>query len=268
MSLVTYQSRKRALSTATNPSINKSQKLSLTLKNSATGGSKDVTRIRGYNNHQKKRSTGVYTGNGPYRALTTRNRHVDPLCPTPELKYYDSDVTGAAFTGATAPQSIPSAGGFVILNNIEQGLGSFQRIGYQINVKSCSYKYELTLPTGATVPTSGRVILLWDQQSNGALPPLFTTVFARNSYLAFMDLSTVDRFTILRNEQFTLSPRGEQSILLDGYVKINMRSTFVANTATGFPQTGTLLLSLISDQPLTANQPLIQGCWRVRYTDS
>lgn len=239
-----------------------------------------------YNPPAKRRSITTYARNGrtqnttvvrrqysrpqagPYRALTSGGRHTNPTYPRPEIKFIDIDAAGVVFAGSS-PQVITNNGFVICLNQLAQGLTPSSRIGTSVSVKSCAYRFELDLPPLTTnqVPTSGRVMLVWDKQPNGTVP-VYSAIFTVASYLSFMNVGNVDRFTILRNQQFSLSPNGDQVLFFEGYCKINMQSTWLSTQVTaGVPQTGSLLLIYIGDQSTAANQPTISGDWRVRYLD-
>lgn len=217
--------------------------------------------------------SGRYAGRsnrGPYSALTYGDRHQNPIYPTPEVKYTDIGQDGNGFAAVPAVTPIGTTASIACLNQITAGTGVNQRIGSQITVRNCSYRFELDLPnpaatpTGVPVPTSGRVILIWDKQSNAALPT-FTQIFNVNNYLSFIQPGAVQRFTILRNQQFSLSPNGDQTLFFEGFCRINMRTTYSSGA---IPNSGALLLVLIGDQTTATQQPTISGCWRTRYLDN
>lgn len=206
---------------------------------------------------------------GPYRTLTATSRHTNPIYPRPELKFYDSDPAGTS-PPQISTLRIDSGGTVACLNRLITGTGVQNFLGNQISVKSVSYRVELNLPSASAdqVPTSGRVVLLWDKQPNGTLPT-FSTIFQTNSYLAYINNNYRDRFVVLRNDQFSLSPNGDQALFFERNVKINMLTTFANGQSTaGVPQTGALLLAYVGDQSTQANQPTINGWFRLRYYDN
>lgn len=216
-------------------------------------------------------SSGSYKSksknSGPYGSLVQTTNHVNPLYPPPEAKYCDRGQNGADFDpGTVAPSPIPNTGTIFIINAIATGVGSQQRIGSQITMRNISYRFELDLPAVVAnqVPTSGRVMLIWDRQPNSNAPA-FTDIFTDVSYLSFMQPGAAQRFVILRNQQFSLSPQGDQSLFFEGFCKINMKSTYAASTN---PNSGALLLVYIGDQGTAINQPTISGCWRTRFVDN
>lgn len=224
-----------------------------------------------------KRKTGFYkrkSYTGPYAQLTYGDKHTHPVYPKPEAKCIDMDASGALSITTITPQPIDESGGIAgqmigLLNLISQGTGVTQRIGSTIAVKSLAYRYEIDLPANPTnqVPTSGRVVLLWDHSPN-ATATAFTAAFRFANYLSYLDVGSDDRFTVLRNDLYSLSPNGEQTTFKEGYVKINMRASWPSTASPNtIPQTGQLWLAYIGDQATAANQPTISGTFRIRYYD-
>lgn len=228
----------------------------------SSGRASTYTRSRsGYRRYRRR--------TGPYRVLTSTQRHTNPLRPRPELKIYDADHAGVS-PPATPAANIPNTGVVVCVNQMITGTGTQNFVGNQITIKQASMRFEVDLPATPAnqVPTSGRVMLIWDRQPNGAVPA-FNTIFSSNSYLAFANINTRDRFVVLRNQQFSLSPNGNQTLFFEEFVDINMTTTFVSGQATAaVPQTGALLFVYISDQSGADNQPTIAGIIRVRYYDN
>lgn len=226
------------------------------------------------NSSYKGRSKGYSKSSsgkkGPYKVLTGLTRHTNPVYPKPECKIFDCD-----FAGTTPPPNTPvklpiaSGGGTVCINKIPTGTEVGQFLGNQISIKSVSYRYEVDLPASPTdqVPTSGRLLLVYDKQPNGAQAS-FTDIFANPNYLAFANPNSRDRFVVLRNDQFSLSPQGDQTLFFERYVPINMVTTFANGSAGTVPHTGAILIVIISDQATLANQPIVSGVCRIRYYDN
>lgn len=218
------------------------------------------------------RSNGGYKSRsggrrGPYQALTQYQSHTHPVYPKPEVKTSDIDQAGVIFTvPSTTPSAITTAGTVIVLNALAQGGPVNQRIGQQVSTRNLTYRYELDLPAAPNaVPTSGRVMIVWDRQPNGTTAA-FTDIFTDASYLAFVEPGSAQRFVILRNKQFSLSPNGDQTIFEEGFIKINMTSTY--GTASTTPVSGAILLVFIGDQTTAANRPVIAGCFRTRFIDN
>lgn len=200
---------------------------------------------------------------GPYRQLSNVSRHTNPIYPRPECKSIDLNQTGAVFTGIGAATPVIQAGIINIINNISQGTNNQQRVGLSVATKSVAYRYEVDLATNSNIPANGRCILLWDRQPNAA-PATVADVLNGSSYLSYMNLAAKDRFTILRNDLWSLNPQGNTTVFFEGFVRINMQTTYAGTSAT--PVSGAILLLAITDQGI--NFPLLNGCWRIRYYDN
>lgn len=202
-------------------------------------------------------------GTGPYAQLNSgAERHVSTRFPPPEIKTFDTQADGTVPTATPVRVSVPDIGAVIPINNISSGSSSSTRVGLQCVLKNCSYRFEVDL--GATaVATSGRVMLIWDRQPNG-VAPTYATIFTQPNYLSFGINTQLQRFVILRNQQFSLSPNGNQSLFFEGFTKLSMRSTFSGNT---LAVTGALYVVYIADQTITAQQPVLSGFWRVRFVD-
>lgn len=218
-------------------------------------------------NFKKKKS-------GPYSLLTRSDatRHQNPKYPIPEIKQLD-----LTYGTTAAPISIPAAGIFFFtgtnpnevwaINQITQGVANSNRVGASVTIISVAFRLDFDL--GATpTTTSFRHILLWDRQPNNYVTdPAVVDVLQTASLTSFLAFDNVDRFVILRNQLLTLSPNGQETQFIDGFVKVNMKSRYV-NTTTIEPNSGALLALFISDQGTAANQPTVNGNYRVRFKDN
>lgn len=224
-----------------------------------------------YNNSGYGRRNNYRKRAGPYKQLTNTDRHTNPIYPKPELKSVDSMANGLAYDAANFNfYPITSGGAVVCLNEIGQGTALGQYIGNQVSIKSLSIRYSIILNQDTPAATSGRVIFLWDKQPEGVEPAVLDVLTSAN-YLSYLNMNNRDRFVVLRNDEFSLSPEGDQTILVERHVKINMRATYpnpVTNPTTPqYPRTGALLLLYIADQA-AASEPAIRGLFRVRYYDN
>lgn len=201
---------------------------------------------------------------GNYRQkFNTYNTNMSPVYPRPEVKNIDYQAGSLA-----APFSILADGtNMYVLNQIAPGSAGTQRIGRQVSTKSVYYQFVLNFGTGA-VPNAIRHILFWDKAANGDPAPASAADVLSNSamYIASpLSLANSKRFVILADDRFTLSPNGEQIKIVNGFRKINQLTEY--NDTNNNPMTGALLLLLISDEVVTANQPTCYGIWRTRFID-
>lgn len=210
---------------------------------------------RNLNNNRRRRRGGRYSRR-PFRGI---NPFTNPVYPIPQNKAFDYNL---------AATSIPNIGFVKTINIIGQNFTEPSRIGTQISTKSCFYSYVVNLGA-TTMPIACRVALVWDKQPNAATTA-YNTIFApdlgadADGTIAPINIAGNDRYTILAQDRFTLSPNGDQIRFITGFRKINMRTVF--NDAENLePITGALLLVACSNQATGANQPTIYGNWRTRF---
>lgn len=192
------------------------------------------------------------------------NTASNPTYPKPEVKYSDT-----IFGTIAAPIPVPSAGITPIsLNNIGIGSGALNRVGTQITSKSVFWSLVFNFGT-ATAPIAIRHIIVWDRQSNGALPA-YADLFAQPTLAITSPLNLTNRarFVVIADERITLSPQGDNIRYVSGFRKINQTSTFDV-TGVNFPYTGNLVVFIASDEPSTSSTtvPGYYGTWRFRYID-
>lgn len=210
---------------------------------------------------------------GVYSSLDVNSMHTDSVFPRPELKFMDYDQAGTTPPNAVTPTNITGGAGIgtvLCLNTMIQGSTSGTAVGNQITVKRISYRYGLNL---SATPTYVRVSLVWDKQSNGALPA-YADIFDdasqplvnRNLIFSHLNIDNRRRFVVLKDENYPLTINSSQFYNMSGVVPIDMKSTYVNSTVSRqIPQTGALLLCLSS---FAATGTQIIGRWRVRYYDN
>lgn len=125
----------------------------------------------------------------------------------PEIKAIDFPTIAVSAGGQTvqnfALMSTPPVG--YTLNCIAVGSGYFNRIGSKINMKNLHIR-GFVVNNGSSVSDMGRIIVVYDRQTNGALPPLTTILSQRDSAgtaqqsgTSEVNLDYRDRFIILRD---------------------------------------------------------------------
>lgn len=205
---------------------------------------------------------GARRGYGRYRSKwATFNSRTNPVYPRPEVKNFDANLASIAI-----PQPILAAGAITVLNEIAQGTDDENRIGRSTATKSVYYNFVLNFGTGA-VPNCIRHMLVWDRQSNGVAPAV-TAILDVNSQpvTAPLELDNRQRFVVLADERYTLSPNGDQIRFCSGFRNINQKTTWADGV--DVPSTGALLLLMVSDEATVANQPTFYGTWRTRFIDN
>lgn len=205
-----------------------------------------------------------------YRRGSTRDKfasyktRTNSVYPKPEVKY--NDVTLGTII---APIAIPNTGtAMTALMQIGMDSEPFNRIGAQVAVKSVYYQCVFNFGT-TTAAIAIRHCLVWDRQSNGVNPSA-ADVFGVPSLLLTspLNLTNRQRFVMLADDRFTLSPNGDQIRIINGFRKINQQSTWEPTGTNNIPYTGNLLLWFTSDEATGATAPTVYGTWRIRYIDN
>lgn len=105
-----------------------------------------------------------------------------------------------------------NASSFVI-NLIQPGSGSWNRIGRKVNLQSARFRfsinhtYTLTAVTSDTAGNQLRMVVVWDKQPSGGAIPTFDTIFGRTdqggtevtTFLDPVKYDNMDRFSVLRD---------------------------------------------------------------------
>lgn len=101
-----------------------------------------------------------------------------------------------------------------VLNLIQQGAGSWNRIGRKVNLQSARLRLSIA-HTYNTVPATGvatgnqlRCVVVWDKQPSGGTIPTFDSIFGKTEQTGtesttFLDpirYDNMDRFAVLRDE--------------------------------------------------------------------
>lgn len=112
---------------------------------------------------------------------------------------------------ATATHAVNTTGDFTLLNGCVQGSDYTNRIGRKIVMKSLYIRgYTCPEPStagaGGSVAQQARMIIFMDNQPNGAAPAV-TDLLNTATSTSQLNLNNRDRFKILRDQTFVLSPQ-------------------------------------------------------------
>jgi len=147
-------------------------------------------------------------GTGPVAAATVQRAVAAAVRRANEKKGMDTllNVGGVVSTTNTNDDCI-------VLNLIQQGNGSWNRVGRKVAIQSIRLRGIARLTSGPAA-TSGdlnsnnlRMVVVWDKQPSGAAIPTFDTVFGltqqdgteSTTYLAPVKYDNMDRFSVLRD---------------------------------------------------------------------
>jgi len=134
-----------------------------------------------------------------------------------EVKGMDTSLASPGFVSIASATN--SSAGVGVLNLIQTGSGSWNRIGRKVFPKSLRMKY--TIRYTYTQPISGhlhanevRVLIVWDKNPNAGALPTFDAMFKQttqdgvetSTWNAPAAFDTMDRFRILRDRYIQLNP--------------------------------------------------------------
>jgi len=154
------------------------------------------------------------------------SRHYAPPGPYPqgELKGMDTGVSTAAVLNTTGTN-----GDITVLNLIQTGTGSWNRIGRKTCLKSLRIqgRAECVHAVGATNDLLGnqlRIIIVWDKQPSGAALPAFDDIFAvtdqsgaeTTTYASPLAFDTMDRFRVIKDWTLVSNPMAIASTAVAG----------------------------------------------------
>jgi len=134
-----------------------------------------------------------------------------------EKKGMDTDVS---LTAGNVLNTTNTNGGAFVLNLVQAGTGSWNRVGRKTHLKSVRVKGLVShtatpnATTGAMVSNFVRMVLVWDKQPSGAAVPSFDSIFgitAQDGTESCPDVmcppryDNMDRFRIIRDKTVDLN---------------------------------------------------------------
>lgn len=210
-----------------------------------------------------------------YRGNMSRQELV-PLMPQ-IISGFPQGAIGQEFKAidrAAGNYAVDTAGVFALLNGCGLGSDIGDRIGRQILLRSVLVEgYIQSLP-GSGVDQVGRVLIVYDRQSNGVLPAI-TDILAGAGVAAVTaprNLSNRHRFKIMFDQRFALNASGESDAikLVKFYRRLRHPVEFNAGDAGTIADiiSGALIQVTIGSTPPGATAASMTVCTRVRYTDN
>lgn len=215
-----------------------------------------------YAKSQGRRRRGIITSTATKRVYGPSTGSVVPYvprAPKSDLQqidnYYSLAITSANVT-------------YVNLFNPIEGTAKTQRYGDKCNIKTIQLKI-ITTVTNVTAPYVVRLVLVYDNQTNGAAPatPL---PLGQASVEAVMHPDWKHRFTVLYDHLFFVNvPANTQSsdtseLIQQVYKRVNLESFFIGNAGTVADiSRGSLVLC--SYGSAAANVPSFTGVCRTTF---
>lgn len=179
-------------------------------------------------------------------------------------------------SGPIGPTAVPTAGSLTLLNGVAQGVAFTERVGRVMHMTSILLRLFIT-PDTTTSSQSGdfvRAMIVYDSQSNSAAPAI-ADILSTASFSAPNNLNNRERFLILRDQFFPLTPTnysagdivaGDPEVdCLEIAMNLGLDTVFSGTGSTiASIQTGSLFLLLIS---ANATYSCLFNS-RVRFVDS
>ena len=250
----------------------------------------------------KRRSTNQLQGKPTKRLALPRALVASPFVPprqfrvpavraSAEKKGMDTDVSQNAIATTTN-----SNANIMVLNLIQQGNGSWNRVGRKTHLSSIRIKGAVNFVTAVNVPTgvvgapSIRICLIWDKQPSGNAIPSFDTIFgitAQDGTESCPDVTcppkydNMDRFVVLADWYMTAPPNTLSStgsgpltavnVGIDKYVQLkNLESVYSGQSSPmtiADISTGALYLVIRGQRVSNGSSIDLDAVARVRYTD-
>lgn len=227
------------------------------------------------------------------KMVKPRNIPRAPFAMGDEIKALS--LNQASGGGVLSSYNFLNTGEFQLLNGIQAGSGFSQRVGRKIRMKSLKVQFNINpFPSRTQVGDLGRVLIVYDRQTNGALPALADVLQDTNTAAANTtnvavgpNLSNRERFTVLRDYSFTLpavvvaatgvpssaypdSFEGEHQSFIKWYIKLKgLETVFNADTGdVGSIATGSIFVLALGGVAAGTNAWLVNS-WhsRLRYYD-
>jgi len=195
---------------------------------------------------------------------------------------------------AIAVTDMTNSVGIITLNLIQQGTGSWNRIGRQANLKSLRVTGELEASWNDNFGTLAalwtRMVIVWDSQPTGVLPTK-NAIFGNtdqngnesSNIYDHIRYDNMSRFVILHDEQHTLKLDSlvaqtafnlAKNCKFDFFVNLKDRKTIFSGQSVPLQisdiSTGALYFIIMSDRPSASGSAIglnINGTCRLRYTD-
>jgi len=207
-----------------------------------------------------------------------------------EAKGMDTDISTVGVITTTNTNA-----NILVLNLVQQGNGSWNRIGRKTHLSSVRLKGAVAFVTapvvasGVTQAPSCRLTLVWDRQPSSSTIPTFDTIFGitdQNGTESCPDVTcplkydNMDRFVVLKDMYMTApsnpltstgtAPQTSVNVGLDVFVKLNgLESVYSGQSAPmtiADISTGALYLVMRS-QLIGSSSVNVDGIARLRYKD-
>jgi len=189
------------------------------------------------------------------------------IVPRRELKY--SDIASTTY-------ALDTTGSVTLLNGIAENDDNTNRTGRQAMMRGVGVAGFAGVLAGATTIQRGRVLLVWDNAINGALPAV-TDILSAATANSFHKVDNESRFTVLADIPLVFGPNVttatqayvDQSVrAVDVFVPLSSVTQYIGTGATiASVGNGGLLLVTVGTQGAGATAAFANLATRVRFSD-
>jgi len=183
-----------------------------------------------------------------------------------EMKYISLGDSATQITTTTQ---------YNLLNGCNIGAGITQRIGRRITIKKIHFRYWISHELlSSTLEAYGRIIIVYDKQSNGVAPVLtdIYDMYTGNPATMYRQIDHLSRFTVLYNKNFLLAGEnhGSPTTAIENWnknVSIPVEYNAGNNGDITDISTGALYMIAIGNTAAGADNVLFNWTCRCAFTD-
>jgi len=170
-----------------------------------------------------------------------------------ELKGVDTEIGSVI---GSVINTTNTNGDAVVLNLIQTGNGSWNRVGKKAILQSLrlfgtlNWKYYPTAPTNGVLANAARMVVVWDKQPSSGAIPTYDTIFGTTDqagtestdYLDPVRYDNTGRFSVLKDCKLAFTPQAlgatgsasvlTVSVMIDEFVKLKGRETIFSGQST------------------------------------
>lgn len=248
----------------------------------------------------KRKSTNHPQGKPTKRLALPRALVASPFVPPRQVRVPAARALGekkgmdTAISFGTINSTVNDNSGMIVLNLIQQGAGSWNRVGRKVNLRSLRIRGDIshTQTTGASGTTVGqtvRCVVVWDKQPSSGTIPQWQDMFGftaqdgseGTSMYAPIRYDNMDRFSILRDVTYDPQPgakSGNPDIVIyhntiDEYIRLGDRECVFSGQSNPMTiadiSSGAIYFCVRAkiNNPLTMVSSIGNMTARLRYTD-
>ena len=194
----------------------------------------------------KRKSTNQPQGKPTKRLALPRALVASPFVPPRQVRVPAARALGekkgmdTAISFAQINSTVNDNSGMIVLNLIQQGAGSWNRVGKKVNLRSLRIRGDInhTQATGAPGLTYGQVVrcvIVWDKQPSSGTIPQWQDMFGftaqdgteGTSMYAPIRYDNMDRFSILRDVTYDPQPGAKAQTAPDTVVYQNTIDEYI-----------------------------------------